>query len=547
MITTGITRQMRLITFVTALLTAFMLATGFIPSQKRNNPKQRIVILYDNDVHCSVEGYAAIAAQKISELKHTPNVLVVSAGDYIQGGSLGAASKGEYIVRLMNSAGYDFVTLGNHEFDYGMERLSQLSDMLEAEILCCNLYDLRTGELLYKPYAIQQFGKTKVALIGIATPYSFISSTPSYFQNEKGEYLYSLSADNFYETVQKNIDKVRAEGADFVIVICHLGDDVAFDEINSPRLATATHGIDVILDGHAHSVIYGKAYLNSKGEEVILTSTGANFENIGRLTISTRGIIDTELLPVAKIKERDNDVVALTEEIKLEYREMGERKVCVSEANLIMESQEEGRIVRFEETGLGDFCADAVKGAMGTDIGFMGGGSIRANIAKGEVTFNDLFMLFPFGNTIATAEMTGQQIADALEFSVSILPAEFGGFLQVSGLKFDVDVQTDSPVTVDINKIYSGMVGEQRRVSNLMFEYEPGKYEPIDPDRIYTVAGSSYLLKEQGDGYGVLKGIKAYDTGVIDLQILERYITETLGGVIPGIYGKPQGRINIIY
>ena len=124
---------------------------------------------------------------------------------------------------------------------------------------------------------------------------------------------------------------------------------------------------------------------------------------------------------------------------------------------------------------------------------------------------------------------------------------EFGGFLQVSGVKFDVDVQTDSPVTVDINKNYNGMVGEQRRVRNLMFEYEAGKYEPMDPGRVYTVAGSSYLLKEQGDGYGVLKGIKVYDTGVIDLQILERYITEIIEGVIPEVYGKPQGRINIIY
>ena len=539
--------KMRIAALLTAIIALSMLLMSFTPSQKRNNPKKEIVILYDNDVHCSVDGYAAMAAQKSSELKRTPNVLVVSAGDYIQGGSLGAASKGEYIVRLINSAGYDYVTLGNHEFDYGITRLAQLSEMLEPEILCCNLYDLRTKELLYKPYAIHSFGKTKVAIIGIATPYSFISSTPSYFQNEKGEYIYSLCSDNFFETVQKNVDQARAEGADFVIVICHLGDDVAFDEINSPGLATSTHGIDVILDGHAHSIIHGKAYLNAKREEVILTSTGSNFENIGRLTISRRGIIDTELLPVDKIKERDANVASLTEEIKQEYKEMGDRVVCISEADLIMQTKEDGRIVRFEETGLGNFCADAIRGAMGTEIGFIGGGSIRANVAKGNVTFNDLFMLFPFGNTIATAEMTGQQIADALEFSVSILPLEFGGFLQVSGVKFDVDVQTDSPVTVDINKNYNGMVGEQRRVRNLMFEYEAGKYEPMDPGRVYTVAGSSYLLKEQGDGYGVLKGIKVYDTGVIDLQILERYITEIIEGVIPEGYGKPQGRINIIY
>lgn len=530
-----------------AVLALLISLQGCSPRHLSPGPQlsESLIVLYDNDVHCSVDGYPVMASLKAEALKRTDRVCVVSSGDYVQGGSLGASSKGGYIVEVMNQVGYDAVTLGNHEFDYGMDRLTQLTEMLNTDVICCNLFDLRTGERMYQPYKMMNFGDLKVAFVGIATPYSFVSSTPSYFQDESGSYVYSLSSDHFYETVQQTVDDARAQDADYVFVVSHLGDDESFDEINSMQLAYRTSGIDVILDGHSHSVIPGKALKNKEGKDVLLTSTGANFQNVGRLTLSPEGIITTELIPASDVTVGDPATQAVVDRIKEEYAAQGSRKVGVAEA--FMEAQTpDVRIVRFQETGLGDFCTDAIREVMRTDICLLGGGSVRTNIQPGTVTYDDIFRLFPFNNTVATAEISGQRILDALEFSVSVLPVEFGGFLQVSGIKFDVDVSVWTPVTVDANKMYTGMAGDQRRVKNVMFESEPGVYVPFDPERTYTVAGTNYLLKEQGDGYAVFNGIKVQDTGVIDLQILEQYITEYLGGVIPARYGEPQGRINII-
>lgn len=508
-----------------------------------------IVVLFDNDVHCAVDGYPRVAAYKTQLLQRYDNVCLVSSGDFVQGGSLGAVSKGEYIVQLMNSAGYDAVTLGNHEFDYGMDRLAEISQMLDASVLACNLYDLRGGEskLMYEPYRMMSFGKVDIAFIGIATPYSFTSSTPTYFQDESGNFVFSLCTDNLYEVVQANIDQARRDGAEYVIALSHLGDDEAFNEINSLELATHTSGLDVILDGHAHSTIPGRYMKNKEGKEVILTSTGSHFANVGQLTISPKGKIGVELVPMENLTARDPKTYMLLEDIERAYAERGTRVIGISETDLWTETEEEGRISRFEETAFGDLCADAIRGVMNADFSFLGGGSIRANIAKGPVTFNDIFSVFPFGNTIATCEMTGQQILDALEFSVSSLPVEFGGFLQVSGLRFEADIQTDTPVTVDEKKAFTGFLGEQRRVRNVMVEKEDGTLSPIDPAKVYTVSGSAYLLKSHGDGYDVLKDVDAVDTGIGDVQVLEQYIVENLGGVIPAKYSKPQGRITLIY
>ena len=484
-----------------------------------------IVVLFDNDVHCAVDGYPRVAAYKTQLMQRYDNVCLVSSGDFVQGGSLGAVSKGEYIVRLMNSAGYDAVTLGNHEFDYGMDRLAELSQMLDAPVLACNLYDLRGGDsrLMYEPYKIFSFGKTDVAFIGIATPY------------------------NLYEVVQANIDRARSEGADYVIALSHLGDDEAFNEINSLELAARTSGLDVILDGHAHSTIPGRYMKNKDGKEVILTSTGSHFSTVGQLTISPKGDLHVELIPMETLTARDPKTFTLLEDIERAYAERGTRVIGTSETDLWTETEEEGRISRFEETAFGDLCADAIRGVMKADFSFLGGGSIRANIAKGPVTFNDIFSVFPFGNTIATCEMTGQQILDALEFSVSSLPVEFGGFLQVSGLRFEAYLQTDSPVTVNENKAFTGFLEGPRRVRNVMVEKDDGTLLPLDPAEVYTVSGSAYLLKSHGDGYDVLKDVDAVDTGIGDVQVLEQYIVENLGGVIPAKYSEPQGRITLIY
>lgn len=528
-------------------VSAFLALTGCSPkhySQPQTNVNP-IVILYDNDAHCHVDGYPYVAALKQQMLETTPNVLLVSAGDYVQGGSLGAASKGGYIVEVMNAVGYDAVTLGNHEFDYGMARLAELSKSLDAEIVDCNLVSLETGDLMYAPYKMFKFDGVDVAVLGISTPYSFVSSMPSYFQDAEGNMLYSLCTYNFYDVVQNYVDEARGAGADYVVVISHLGDDEAATEINSWQLAYRTSDIDVILDGHSHSTVPERRVKNKTGKDVVISSTGEYLQNIGRLTISPDGGVKTELLPRESVQNPSAEVAKFLDKVNAEYDALGKRPIGSSEADLPLALGDMPRAVRFQEMGLGDFCVDAIRAAMNTEIAIMGGGSVRASLHKGPLTFNDIFSVFPFGNTLAVGEISGRQLVDALEFSVYALPIEYGGFLQVSGIKFDVDATVDSPVTTDSGMVFTGFSGERRRVSNVMVENAEGVFEPVDPERMYSVSGLSFLLKEHGDGYAVLDGMKVTDTGVADIQVLESFITETLGGVIPARYAEPQGRITI--
>ena len=503
-----------------------------------------IVIVYDNDVHCSVDGYANIAALRNEKLKETPYVSLVSAGDFVQGGSLGAASKGDYIIEIMNSVGYDYVTLGNHEFDFGIPRLKELTGMLTAKTLCCNLIDLRADRRLYDPYKIVSYGNTKVAFIGVATPYSFNSSTPAYFQDEKGNYVYSLCADVFYDNVQNFVDDARHQGADYVIVVSHLGDDVINDPINSQALAANTSGIDVILDGHTHNTVPSRTLKANDGKTVLYSQTGAHFENLGVLTITPQGKLTTQLIPVKDYPAKDPKVEAVIDQQKQKYAERGARKIGHSEVMMPAKNENGDWLVRKYETSLGDFCADAFRLTMDTDIALVGGGSIRANLPAGDVTYDSIFNVFPFNNRVCTAELTGQQILDVLEFGVSAFPADFGGFLHVSGLTYEFDPSVETPVVFDINKAFVRIDAGERRVRNVqVLNRETGKFERIDHTRTYTVGGTAYLLMEAGDGYEMLKGV-GHETGDVDVNVLEEYIVKILKGDIPvSTYGDSAGRI----
>lgn len=518
-------------------------AKNFVPRKS----KVQAVIYFDNDVHSHVDGYAVAAKLKKDAVNAGIAACLVSSGDFVQGASLGASTKGGSIVEIMNTAGYDAVTLGNHEFDYGMPRLAELSKALNATIVDCNLKDLRTGRM-FAPYKIFQMGAVKVAFLGVSTPYSFVSSVPSYFQDGNGNMLYTLCAENLYEVVQESVDNARKEGADYVIVLSHLGDDVYFDPVNSHELIANTRGIDVVLDGHSHHFLPACNRSNIDGDPVMLTQTGSYFDHVGCLTISHKGKLSAKLIRSSKVKERDAATLAVIDRVKKDYESVGSRVVGRSEAELIFADASSPRIVRERESGLGDFCADAIRLTMGTEISMLGGGSIRAAINKGDVTYNDLFTCFPFRNTIGITTLSGQQILDILEFSVAVLPAEFGGFLQVSGIKFDVNVRTNTPARIDSNKVFSGFEGDGRRVTNAMVLDGEGNYQPLDKDRSYTVSGSTYLLVEHGDGYeNLFDGVKVVDTKIDDVDILERYITENLGGVIPARYADPEGRIKLLY
>ena len=505
-----------------------------------------IVILYDNDVHCSVDGYARMAALKKEKLAETPYVTLVSAGDFVQGGSMGAASKGGYIITIMNAVGYDFVTLGNHEFDYAIPRLKELTGELTATVLCCNLIDLQAGKLMYKPYEIVDYGGTKVAFIGAATPYSFNSSTPSFFQDDKGEYIYSLCIDTYYDTFQNYVNDARNQGADFVVALTHLGDEVETDPINSQELARQTEGIDVILDGHSHNLVPERILTNKAGKKVLYSQTAAHFDNLGVMTIQPNGKITLELIPTDEYQKEDSVVKAVTDSLKAEYAKMGARLIGRCEVKLPAKDADGDWLVRNEETSLGDFCADAFRLILSTDIAFAGGGSLRDDLDAGDIRFDDIFNVFPFNNSTSIATLTGQEILDVLEFSVYAYPTDFGGFLHVSGLTFSFDPSIESPVVVDENKAFVKFDGGPRRVSDVkVLNGATGVYEPIDLTRKYLVGGTNYLLDDAGDGYEMLKN-RGKITGKADVEALEVYITKDLHGVIPAsLYGQSAGRISV--
>lgn len=505
-----------------------------------------IVILYDNDVHCAVDGYAKMAALKADKQALTPYVTLISAGDFVQGGSMGAVSKGGYIVTIMNAVGYDFVTLGNHEFDYAIPRLKELTGMLSATVLCSNLIDLKAGRRMYKAFQLVDYGGTKVAFIGAVTPYSFNSSTPAFFQDSKGNYIYSLCADTFYDMFQNYVNDARNQGADYVVAITHLGDDVEFDPINSQELARQTYGIDVILDGHSHSLVPERKLTAKDGKTVLYSQTGAFFDNLGVLTISPKGKISLQLIPTKDYAKEDPRVKAVTDSLRQEYALLGARKIGRSEVMLPAKNEHGDWLVRNGETSLGDFCADALRVTLGTDIALLGGGSLRKDLPAGDISYDDLFSVFPFNNTICTANLTGQMILDVLEFGVAAYPVDFGGFLHVSGLVYTFDPSVESPVVYDMNKAFVKMDGGPRRVSDVkVLNRTSGRYEPIDPERTYSVGGTNYLLRDAGDGYEMLKGI-GHDTGTPDVEQLEKYIVNDLHGNIRSAqYGKSAGRILI--
>ena len=538
----------RFLLFLASSILCCCLSVSCGSFHRSTTASQDIIVLYENDVHCGVDGYANFAALK-DEMKAThPYVALVSSGDFVQGGSLGAASHGRNIIDIMNVVGYDFVTLGNHEFDYSIPRQQELMEALEAECLCCNFKDLRTGKQLYQPYRIVKYGKMDVAFVGMSTPYTINSSTPTYFKDEKGNFVYSFCIDNFYDLVQNAVNSARKEGADFVVVLSHLGDeDEGEGGINSPSMIEHTYGIDVVLDGHSHSVIPASIVKNQRGENVTLTSTGTKFQYMGVLTIHPDRTFKTELIPTESYAKTDPSVMKVIDDIKEGYKKVAEQVIFTSDVRLASYDDQHNRLVRNQECNIGNFCADAYRTVFGTDIAFLGGGSIRADLPKGNVTYNDLYTMFPFENGTCKGECTGELLLDILEFSVAIAPGEFGGFQQVSGLRFEYDSSIPSPVVYDADHSFAGVKGERRVKKVEILNKETGKYEPLDPKKAYTFAASSYMAIDHGDGFAMMERCtNIQDAGILDTDIIQNFLENYKNNHVGMEYAGIEGRIKDI-
>lgn len=521
-----------------------------------------VVILYTNDVHCAADtnlGYATLAAYKEYMEAATPYVTLVDCGDAIQGDPVGSISEGEYPVNFMNQVGYDYAILGNHEFDYGMEQLNDLISQSTATYLGCNLTYTGEGESALsavKPYEIVHYGDVDVAYIGVTTPESISQSTPSTFMDENGSYIYGFSGtsgEDFCAVVQENIDECKKQGAEYVVLLAHLGTDEVSEPYRSTDLIAGTTDVDVVLDGHSHSVISCEYVNNKDGEKVLLSSTGTKLNYIGQLMITEDGLLTTTLINV--YPDQDETVAAYISEKEAEFDEI--LGVVVAHTDVKLRTNTDGgiRLVRNRETNLGDLCADAYRLISGADIAFINGGGIRAEIESGEITNGDILSVNPFGNSICVVKVSGQEVLDALEMSCRETQAqtddgqnaigESGGFQQVSGLRFTVDTSVKSAVELDENDMFVSC-GDTRRVKDVEVLGEDGNYMPIDPDGEYTLAANDYLIKECGDGFSMFQDNEfVIDGGLTDYQVLIDYITEYLDGIVGEEYEQPQGRITV--
>ena len=523
--------------------------------------KDDIVILYTNDVHCAIDqsiGYAGLAAYKKAVLKQTPYVTLVDCGDAIQGDVIGAISDGKYIVDIMNYVGYDYAILGNHEFDYGMEQIKNLMEYSTATYLGCNLTYSGSGENMLaglKPYEIKSYGDTEVAFIGVSTPETQTSSTPSYFM-ENGEFVYDFSdwgdGGAFYAKIQGYVDECRSAGADYVVVLSHLGDMEESAPYNSVELIHRTTGVDVVLDGHAHNVIPSRVELNLEGKNVLLSSTGTKLSNIGQLVISKDGYISTGL--ISGNLPKDEEATLFIDGVKATYEAQVNQIFATSDVALSCYNQEGIRLVRTRETAIGNLCADAYRSLAGADIGFVNGGGIRADLPVGNLTYGNVIAVHPFGNMLCMVEATGQEILDALEVGShktdskisenGYAVGEYGGFLHVSGLRYTINTSIPSGVRFDDNGLFASIDGP-RRVCNVQVLSADGTYVDIDPAATYKVASHNYLLKSSGDGITQFSDNKLLiDESMSDYQVLMSYISDYMEGYL-GIYDGPEGRITV--
>jgi len=558
------------------------------PATEPELPAEDIVILYTNDVHTYIDGvlnYSVIAALKEALQAEYPHVLLLDAGDHIQGTAFGSMDKGETIITLMNAAGYDLATLGNHEFDYGMEGRINACEWAEFPYVSCNFYHETEGvrgENVLPGYVTFELGGTKLAILGITTPETFTKSTPAYFQDENGNYIYGISAGEdgsaLYADVQAAIDQAKGEGADMVIALGHLGDDMASQPWTSEETIANVSGLTAFIDGHSHSTVVGKEVAGKDGASVLLTQTGEYFDAIGMMLIDGEtGAITTDLIGYAEITETvlgedgnpvlDEDGNEVTQVVGYEFvSELYKGEWCVDEEVAAIQNAwieeidtqlgqiigsteltfdnydaEGKRLVRSQETNTGDFAADALyflfdDMGLDVDVAIMNGGGVRNKAVTGELSYLTAKSIHTFGNVACLQTITGQQLLDALEWGARDAGSgkECGGFLQVAGITYKIDAEWPASLQADDKGVWIGAPTGGYRVHDVMvYNKETGVYEPLDLTATYNLAGYNYTLRDLGDGFNMFSGaVNVLDYVMEDYMVLSNYIQAFEGGVI---------------
>ena len=512
--------------------------------------KADVTILYTNDVHTYIDNkspkptYAAIAALKKSIEDTGRDVLLVDAGDHIQGTAYGSMDDGATIIELMNEAGYDLATPGNHEFDYGMARAKAVIQEADFPYVSCNWVDLRTGFNVLPSVKFFFVGGRKIAFVGVTTPETFTKSTPAYFMNDaQTKYIYDIlggeDGQKLYDAVQKAIDKAEFWGADTIIGLGHLGVDPSSSPWTSGEVIAHTHGFTAFIDGHSHTVMANKQVTDASGKAVTLTQTGSYFKNIGKMTVGADGTITTELINT--YEGLDAAVAATASNWISAVDDMLGEEIAVGDTKFYINDPATGkRRIRSGETNLGDFVADGIYTyfneieELHCDVAIMNGGGIRTDVEAGPWSFKTCKTVSPFGNVACLMSVTGQQIQDALEFGARFAGAEGkenGGFLQVAGARYTIHPMIPNTVQTNDKNVWTGSAATPR-VSNVeIYDKTTGTYQPLDPNATYALAGMNYTLRNLGDGFAMFDGATLIKDYVSEDYLVMSSYAAMFGGV----------------
>ena len=512
--------------------------------------KADVTILYTNDVHTYIDNkspkptYAAIAALKKSIEDTGRDVLLVDAGDHIQGTAYGSMDDGATIIELMNEAGYDLATPGNHEFDYGMARAKAVLREADFPYVSCNWVDLRTGFNVLPSVKFFFVGGRKIAFVGVTTPETFTKSTPAYFMNDaQTKYIYDIlggeDGQKLYDAVQKAIDKAEFWGADTIIGLGHLGVDPSSSPWTSEEVIAHTHGFTAFIDGHSHTVMANKQVTDASGKAVTLTQTGSYFKNIGKMTVGADGTITTELIDT--YEGLDAAVAATASNWISAVDDMLGEEIAVGDTKFYINDPATGkRRIRSGETNLGDFVADGIYTyfneieELHCDVAIMNGGGIRTDVEAGPWSFKTCKTVSPFGNVACLMSVTGQQIQDALEFGARFAGAEGkenGGFLQVAGARYTIHPMIPNTVQTNEKNVWTGSATIPR-VSNVeIYDKTTGTYKPLDPNATYALAGMNYTLRNLGDGFAMFDGATLIKDYVSEDYLVMSSYAAMFGGV----------------
>ena len=535
------------------LLSVVMTLTLLVSSAWADEPKPldgKTVILHTNDVHGSIELYAKVAAMKGDYEAQGAQVILADAGDYSQGTVYVSVNKGKDAVTMMNAAGYDVATIGNHEFDYGYAQLKSNLDSAAFKVVCANV--LQDGSPVFDAYTMINKGGVQVAFVGLETPEAQTKANPALIQG-----LTFLAGDEMYAAVQTQVDAAKTAGADIVIVLAHLGVDSSSEPNTSYDLYKKVNGIDFIIDGHSHTVM-------TKGPEgEPIQSTGTALNNIGVITIdnATKKIESNELIPIWHTEEVDGKEVPVYDYTKSDETVANAAKAIIDPIDADYDQKFAESAVdlngakapgnRTEETNLGDLITDAMMWAIKTKapgvdmnnaVAITNGGGIRAAIAKGDITKKDVNTVLPFGNTLAVVYVKGSELLEALEVSTYCTPKSLGGFPQFAGMEVELNTacEYDANDTTYPGSTYFG----PKSINRITIKTVNGK--AFDKDATYAVITNNFLAAGGDTYYAFAAAQTQFDTGLPLDEILMEYITVELNGVVTDKYAAPQGRLTIV-